>query len=139
MLEGDANEIALLYEGMGQGELGSAEREVVVEEEVEVDGTVVVLTSNGFVATTQHALDVLGLAQALLGGEGGDDPDGPIEEGMGGLEPPGLGLDERGNGLDMTDGEVDESQGLEDEGATVAEVATESDVEVVCLHGSGGD
>lgn len=29
---------------MGQGELGSGEREVVVEQEVEVDGTVVVLT-----------------------------------------------------------------------------------------------
>ena len=44
LLEGDADEVALLNEGMGQGELGGGEREVVVEQEVEVDGTVVVLT-----------------------------------------------------------------------------------------------
>ena len=58
---------------------------------------------------------------------------------MRGLEAPGLGLDERGDGLDVAYGEVDEAQGLEDEGPTVAKVATETDVEVVGLHGTGGD
>ena len=139
LLEGDADEVALLDEGMGQGELGSGEREVVVEQEVEVDGTVVVLTIGALAGAAEHALDVLSLAQALMGGEGGEHTRCPVEEGMRGLEAPRLGLDERGDGLDVAYGEVDQAQGLEDEGPTVAKIATETNVEVVGLHGTGGN
>ena len=76
--------------------------EVVVEEDVDVDDAVVVLSVDGLVLSPHVAFYLLGLVQEVEGGEGCFDADGGIEEGVGALKSPWPGGKEGGLCLDRS-------------------------------------
>ena len=77
--------------------------EVAVEQEVDVDGPVVVDAVPRLRGPPQFALYALRLPETLARRERGQHLAGSIEEGMLALEPPGLRLDERRDALHRPD------------------------------------
>ena len=78
---------------MGDDEVGLVDVDLVVEQDVDVDGPVVIdAVGAGLLAAAQLALDALGAAQQLAGRELGADANDGIHEGMVGLKAPRLGF-----------------------------------------------
>ena len=122
---------------MGDFQVRLIDGQIVVEEDVDVDGTVGVRDRRGggrrresggsrFPAAAQLTLDGLGDFEELAGGEGGLAEDHSIEEFVGGFEAPGLGLNQRGLAKHQSYFFTDERYGLADIGLSVTEIATES-------------
>ena len=88
---------------MGQDESGCGEREVVVHQQVDVDGTVVIFAILRLPLASQLALNLLSGIEAFHGRKRRQHQAGCIQEGMLALEPPRLGLDERRNTLHRAD------------------------------------
>ena len=77
--QGTEDEVALVHVGMGDGELGSIYDEVVVEEDVEVEGA----GSPALAADPAGGLfDVAEVGEQVAGGEGGEERDGGVEVGV---------------------------------------------------------
>ena len=67
LLQRTAHELTLFYQRMGEREFRCMDVEVVVVQEVDVDGAVVILSVGAFPGAAQLALDVLGGGEAFLG------------------------------------------------------------------------
>ena len=121
---------------MGDLQVRLIDGRIVVEEDVDVDGTVGVRDrrggrrresgGRGFFAAAQLTLDGLGDFEELAGSEGGLAEDHSIEEFVGRFEAPGLGLNQRGLAKHQSYFFTDERYGLADIGLSVTEIATES-------------
>lgn len=61
------DKVTFAHEWMGNGEFWSGELEVSVKEDVDVNGTVGIMTSTAFVGTTELTFNGLCLIQQLLG------------------------------------------------------------------------
>lgn len=62
LYEWSEHEIALGDEWMGNLEVGLVDRPVIVEQDVDVDWTIVIDTANRFLFSAQHPFNLLGLS-----------------------------------------------------------------------------
>ena len=77
--QGAEDEVALVHAGMGDGEVGFIDDEVVVEEDVEVEGA----RAPALAADSAGGLfDVAEVGEQVAGGEGGVERDGGVEVGV---------------------------------------------------------
>ena len=121
--QGDAHEVALRYPRVGEREVSRVQGEVIVHQQVDVDGAVVVLSVGALAGAPQHAFDVLRALEAFLWRKASNDEGGGIEELVCRLEAPRLRLDEGRRALYPAYLQADEPQGFHDKSLAVAHVA----------------
>lgn len=80
--------------GMGDDEVGLTDRPVVVEQNVDVDGSVVIDAVGRFVLSAQVLLDLLGEPKDFTRQQTGLAADGGVEEQVVGMESPRFCLKE---------------------------------------------
>lgn len=86
------DEVALVHQRVGNVQVGLVDVQVVVDEYVDVDGTVVILPVGRLVLAAQLPLYVLGGGEHLAGGERGAATHTGVEEPVGGVKAPRLGF-----------------------------------------------
>ena len=92
-----------MHAGMWNGEVGSGELEVAVEENVDVNGAIGIKGKGAargggcLLLPSEFAFNGLRGAEELLRSEGGLQEDNGVEVRMWGVVPPGLGLDNGGS------------------------------------------
>ena len=92
---------------MGKDQTLARQDELVVEEQVNIYGAIVVASAHTLGLSTELTLYGLGALEHLQRRERCGDGERRIEEGMGTIEAPGLCLDECSNATDLPDEAVD--------------------------------
>ncbi len=77
------HEIALLHQGMGDMEFGFIHHPVIVEQDVDIDDTVVVLSAHRLPRSSQLALNALREPQHLFGRACGETANASIDKHIG--------------------------------------------------------
>ena len=130
------NEVPLLHTGVGEGKFRGVHGDVVVGEEVYVDGAVGVqelaVGAEGFLRASEFLLYLLRFAQAGHGGHHGVHEAYEVYELVGAGEPHGVGFHGGGDSVDRAHALIDECEGSAYVLFPVAEVGTEGKVEFVC-------
>ena len=130
------NEVPLFHAGVGEGKFRGVHGDVVVGEEVYVDGAVGVqelaVGAEGFLRASEFLLYLLCFAQAGHGGHHGVHEAYEVYELVGAGEPHGVGFYGGGDSVARAHALIDECEGSAYVLFPVAEVGTDGKVEFVC-------
>ena len=127
--QGNHDEVTFLHAWVGQCQCRRRYLEIIVQEQVNVDGTVVVDAIFRLGGASQFPLNALSLLQALLRRKRRQHQAGRIEEGMLALEAPRLRLDKRRDALHRANAFADERNGTVQHLFPVAKVASQRQIE----------
>lgn len=114
---------------MGQLEVGFVDLQVIIEEEVDVDGAVGVMLVNALMLAAELALYFLCFNQALVWGERSLNLDAAVQELVVRLKAPRFGFDERRTRHHAADPLADKHDGAFHRLLPLAEVGTQAEVE----------
>ena len=125
-----------MHERMRDGEVGLGDAEVVVEQDVDVDGAVVIDAVDRLSPAPQPALYLLGGLQELTRCERGLNTDAGVEETMRGLEAPWLGLKKGRLANNASDVFANQSYGTQQVLPAAPEVGAQGEVGLMLLSHS---
>lgn len=130
-LQGNQDKVALEHAWVRQDEFGSGNVEVIVEEQVDVDGAVVIDATCRLDGASKFALYLLRPLKTLKGSEFRLNQTCGVEEGMLAAEAPWLCLDEGRDTLHRTDALADKLDGALQQPVPTPEIRPKRQVQFV--------
>lgn len=119
---------------VGELQVGLRDVQVIVEQQVDVDGAVGIMAANALMLSAELALYGLCGEQAVVRRERGHDLDAAIQELIWGREAPGLGLQKMRTRHHAADPQADERDGAFHSLVSLAQIGAETEIE--CMQTS---